>query len=93
MTHDPYTDVPKLFISSNSIRLLNVVGQGNLNGCVCLYFILGLSALAKAGSCDKEQKNTTGILDMFNDKVQTNGVLCAGFHFACKHNYISILCV
>ena len=62
MTHDPYTDVPKLLISSNSIRLLNVIGQGNLNCCFGLYCILGLSALAKAGGCDKEQNNTTGIL-------------------------------
>ena len=28
MTHDSYTSVPKLIIPSNSIRLLNVVGQG-----------------------------------------------------------------
>ena len=31
MINEPYTDVPKLVISSNCIRLLNVVGQGNLN--------------------------------------------------------------
>jgi len=31
VTHDPYSDVPKLLISRNSIRLLNVVGQGTLN--------------------------------------------------------------
>ena len=30
VTDDVYTSVPKLIISSNSIRLLNVVGQGIL---------------------------------------------------------------
>ena len=30
VTHQLYASVPKLIISSNSIRLLNVVGQGNL---------------------------------------------------------------
>ena len=30
VTNDVYTSVPKLIISSNSIRLLNVVGQGIL---------------------------------------------------------------
>ena len=34
VTHGPYTDVPKLLISSNSVRLLNVVGQGTLI-CLC----------------------------------------------------------
>ena len=38
MIYEPYTDVPNLVISSNCIRLLNVVGQGNLNtkGFVCV---------------------------------------------------------
>ena len=31
VTHDLYMSVPKLIISSNSIRLLNVVGQGIFN--------------------------------------------------------------
>jgi len=30
VTHHLYMSIPKLIISSNSIRLLNVVGQGNL---------------------------------------------------------------
>ena len=30
VTHDLYVNVPKLIISSNSIRLLNIVGQGIL---------------------------------------------------------------
>ena len=62
MTHDLYTDVPKLLISSNSIRLLNVVGQGTLNfHFTCNIFQKGLSALAKEDDSD-EQTNTTGIL-------------------------------
>ena len=51
VTHDPYTDVLKLLISSNSIRLLNIAGEGNLNYCFCLYFIL--STLAEEDSSDK----------------------------------------
>ena len=63
MTHDLYTDVPKLLISSNSIRLLNVVGQGTLNfHFTCIIFQKGLSALAKEDDSHKEQTNTTGIL-------------------------------
>ena len=40
VTHGPYTDVPKLLISSSSVRLLNVVGQGTLNCCFCIICIL-----------------------------------------------------
>ena len=40
VTHGPYTDVPKLLISSNCIRLLNVVGQGTINCCLCFISIL-----------------------------------------------------
>ena len=91
MTHDLYTDVPKLLISSNSIRLLNVIGQGNLNWCFGLYCILGLiSALAKAGGCDKEQNQYNWNMSICS-MTKFRQMVCFEqiFHFAYKH----ILCV
>ena len=40
MIHELYTDVPELIISSNCIRLLNVVGQGTIKFLFVITLIL-----------------------------------------------------